>query len=89
MTELKRNLTLPLILFYGLGTILGAGIYVLTGVVVKDAGYFAPLAFLIAAIVAAPTAYSVARLSTRFPKAAGEAVYVREAFGQPWLSSRD
>ena len=31
MTTLKRNITFPLLLFYGLGTILGAGIYVLTG----------------------------------------------------------
>lgn len=87
MTELKRNLSLPLILFYGLGTILGAGIYVLTGVVADHAGVFAPLAFVIAALVAAPTAFSYGKLSARFPRSAGEAVYVNEAFNRAWLSS--
>ncbi len=87
MPELKRTISLPLLLFYGLGTILGAGIYVLTGVVADHAGIFAPFAFVIAALVAAPTAYSYARLSARFPRSAGEAVYVDEAFNQRWLSS--
>jgi amino acid transporter len=86
VTELKRNISLTLLLFYGLGTILGAGIYVLTGVVAGHAGSFTPIAFALAAFVAAPTAYSYARLSSQFPKSAGEAVYVREAFDHDWLS---
>ena len=80
MTTLKRNLTFPLLLFYGLGTILGAGIYVLTGVVASHAGQFTPLAFFLAALVAAPTAFSFAALSSRYPKSAGPAFYVKEAF---------
>ncbi len=80
MTTLKRNITFPLLLFYGLGTILGAGIYVLTGVVASHAGQFTPLAFFLAALVAAPTAFSYAALSSRYPKSAGEAIYVKEAF---------
>lgn len=43
-TDLLRSLSLPLITFYGLGTILGAGIYVLIGEVVGAAGMGAPLA---------------------------------------------
>ncbi len=86
MAKLKKSLNLPILLLYGLGTILGAGIYVLTGEVVADAGVAAPFAFLIAAVVAAPTAYSYARLSARYPLSAGEAVYVEAAFNRFWLT---
>ncbi|WP_237760753.1 hypothetical protein [Legionella rubrilucens] len=37
---LKRTLSLTLVSFYGLGTILGAGIYALIGEVAKEAGNF-------------------------------------------------
>ncbi len=49
---LARNLGLTLITLYGLGNILGAGIYVLVGEVVGAAGFGAPLAFVLAATVA-------------------------------------
>ena len=84
---LKRSLSLPLITFYGLGTIIGAGIYVLIGVVASKAGMFSPLAFLLAAFIAGFTAFSYAELSSRMPRSAGEAVYFQEAFGKRWLSS--
>lgn len=83
---LKRTLSLPLIAFYGLGTILGAGIYALVGEVAKRAEQFTPLSFLIASILAIFTAISYAELSSRFPQSAGSALYVRRAFGQRWLS---
>ncbi len=72
---------------YGLGTILGAGIYVLIGKVALYAGLYAPIAFLLAALLAGLTGYSYAALSSRHPKSAGEAVYVQEAFGFNWLST--
>jgi APA family basic amino acid/polyamine antiporter len=78
--KLKRTLNFPLLLLYGLGTILGAGIYVLTGVVVAEAGEAAPIAFFLAALVAAPTAYSYSILSAKYPQSAGEAVYVDNGF---------
>lgn len=83
---LRRTLTLPLLTFYGLGTILGAGIYVLVGEVAGIAGMHAPLAFAVAAAVAAFTAFSYAELAARHPASAAEAVYVQEAFGRTWLS---
>jgi amino acid transporter len=86
-TTLKRSLSLPLITFYGLGTIIGAGIYVLIGVVASKAGMFSPLAFLLAAFIAGFTAFSYAELTSRFPRSAGEAVYFQEAFDKRWLSS--
>jgi amino acid transporter len=84
--ELKRSLSLPLITYYGLGTIIGAGIYVLIGEVAGKAGIYAPFAFLLAAIVAAFSAFSYAELSARFPLSAGEAVYVKQAFDRRWLT---
>ncbi len=84
--NLKRALGLPLLTLYGLGTVLGAGIYVLIGEVAGRAGGFAPLSFLIAAALSALTAFSFAELAGRFPKSAGEAVYVLEGFGRRELS---
>ena len=84
---LKRSLSLPLITFYGLGTILGAGIYVLIGKVAGAAGMYAPISFGLAAVIAGFTAFSYAELSARYPRSAGEAVYVQQAFHASWLSS--
>jgi amino acid transporter len=76
-----------MVVFYGLGTILGAGIYVLVGEVSARAGLFTPLSFIIAAVIAAFTAFSYAELSARLPKSAGEAVYVEQGTGIHWLST--
>jgi amino acid transporter len=83
---LKRVIGLPLITLYGIGTILGAGIYVLVGKVAMVSGVYAAVAFLVAAVVVAFTALSYAELSSRFPKSAGEAVYVLQAFNWKSLS---
>ncbi|MEW6331026.1 MAG: APC family permease [Pseudomonadota bacterium] len=77
-TELRRSLSLAQITLYGLGTILGAGIYVLVGKVAGLAGLYAPVAFVVAAALAALTGLSYAELSARYPRSAGEAVYVQE-----------
>jgi amino acid transporter len=84
--QLKRGLSLWLLLFYGLGNILGAGIYVLIGKVAGSAGLFAPAAFFVASLVAAFTALSYAELVARYPLSAGEAVYVQQGLGLPALS---
>lgn len=83
---LKRSLTLPVITLYGLGTTVGAGIYVLVGKVAGHAGPYTPLSFLVAALLAGVTALAFTELSARFPKSAGEALYVREGFGSPSLA---
>ncbi len=84
---LKRRLTLPLLVFYGLGTIVGAGIYVLIGAVADRAGIYAPAAFLLSALIAGLTAHSYAELSAQMPRSAGEVVYVRRAFQKPLLAT--
>ncbi len=82
---LKRAFSLPYLVLYGLGTTLGAGIYVLIGEVVLEAGALAPLAFLVAATVAGFTALSFAEFTSRYPESAGEAVYVSAGFKATWL----
>jgi len=84
--NLKRSVTLPMVILYGLGTIIGAGIFVLVGKVAGIAGIYTPFAFLLAAIIAGLTALSYAELSSRFPKSAGEAIYIEETFHLRWFS---
>ncbi|HKK37122.1 MAG TPA: amino acid permease, partial [Paracoccaceae bacterium] len=83
--HLKRGVGLALLTLYGVGVMVGAGIYVLVGEAAGLAGDWAPLAFLIAGLVAAPTAASYGELAARIPEAGGEAAYLREAFGIPGL----
>jgi APA family basic amino acid/polyamine antiporter len=78
---LKRALGVPLLVFYGLGVTIGAGIFALIGEILGIAGDHAPLAFVIAGLIAAATARTYVILSRRYPKAAGEAVYANAGFG--------
>ncbi len=84
---LKRSISLPMIILYGLGTIIGGGVYALTGKVAGTSGLLAPIAFLVASILAGFSAFSLAELTSRFPKAAGEAVFVKEGLPIPLLST--
>lgn len=83
---LRRSLNLPLLILYGLGVTIGAGIYVLVGATAAKAGIFAPISFLLAAGVVGFTGYSYCELSTRYPVSAGEAAYVRAGFNSRVLS---
>lgn len=84
---LNRSLGLPLLTLYGLGNILGAGIYVLIGKVAGFAGSSTTLAFLIAMATAGVTALSYMELSGRYPVSASVSVYTHRAFGRRWLST--
>jgi len=83
---LKRSLTLPMLVLYGLGTTVGAGIYVLVGAAAGRAGMQAPLAFIVAAIAMIPTAASYGELSGRYPLSAGEAAYVEAGFKTRYMA---
>ena len=85
--SLKRTLSLPMMVLYGLGTTIGAGIYALMGEIAGAAGYFAPVSFLIASLMAGFTAISFAELCARFPRAAGAALYVKQGFASKRLST--
>lgn len=83
---LQRAISLPLLVLYGLGVTVGAGIYVLIGTTAAKAGIYAPISFLIAALVVGFTGFTYSELSTRFPVSAGEAVYVKKGFNSKHLS---
>lgn len=85
--HLKRAVGPVLLTLYGIGVTVGAGIYVLVGEVAGVAGMAAPVAFVLAGMLAGLSAISYAELSTRFPKAGGEATYVNAAFARPWLTT--
>jgi APA family basic amino acid/polyamine antiporter len=71
---------------YGLGSMLGAGIYGLIGQAAGQVGNAVWLAFVIALIAALLTALSYASLGSRYPRAAGAAYVIQRAFRLPMLS---
>lgn len=79
--ELKRALGPGLLLLFIVGDILGTGVYALTGQVAAEVGGAAWLPFLLAFSVATVTAFSYLELVTKYPQAAGAALYTHKAFG--------
>lgn len=84
--KLRRTINLPLLIFYGLGVTVGAGIFALIGEILKIAGDHAPLSFLLAGLIACSTGITYALLVRVFPRAGGEAVYVNRGLGPLWGS---
>jgi APA family basic amino acid/polyamine antiporter len=84
--SLRRELGLLEVVVYGVGLILGAGIYAILGEATGVAGESIPIAFGLAAVVASFTGLSYAELASRFPKGEGDYVYIREAFGAKRLA---
>ena len=70
-----------LLLLFIVGDILGTGIYALTGQVAKQVGGVVWLPFVVAFAVALVTAFSYLELVTKYPRAAGAALYTHKAFG--------
>ncbi|MFZ5847814.1 MAG: APC family permease [Actinomycetota bacterium] len=79
--ELKRALGPRLLLLFIVGDILGTGVYALTGDVAAEVGGAAWVPFLVAFAVATLTAFSYLELVTKYPQAAGAALYTHKAFG--------
>ena len=80
-TELKRVMGPRLLLLFIVGDILGAGIYAVTGQMAGQVGGIVWLPFLLAFVVATITALSYLELVTKYPQAAGAALYTHKAFG--------
>jgi len=80
VSELKRRMGLFQLTMYGTGLILGAGIYVLIGEAAGFAGDSVWIAFALGSIVALFAGFSYAELTSIFPKAAAEYVFVKNAF---------
>ena len=83
---LKRSITGRQLFFYTLGDVLGSGIYVLIGLVAAAVGGAFWIAFAVGISVAAITGTAYAELVTKYPKAAGAALYVNKAFGSKTLT---
>lgn len=77
---LERSISLTEATVYGLGIILGAGIYALIGEATGIAGNSVWLSFVLAAVVASFSALSYCELSSMFPRSAAEYTYVKNAF---------
>ena len=78
---LKRVIGPKLLLLFIVGDIIGAGIFAVTGKVAGEVGGLAWLPFLLAFAIATMTAFSYLELVTKYPEAAGAALYVHKAFG--------
>ncbi|MDQ3733033.1 MAG: APC family permease [Actinomycetota bacterium] len=78
---LRRVMGPGLLLLFIVGDILGTGVYALTGQVAAEVGGAAWIPFLVAFIVATITAFSYLELVTKYPQAAGAALYTHKAFG--------
>jgi amino acid transporter len=84
--ELHRSIGPVQLALYGLGSMLGAGIYGLIGQAAGQVGNAVWLAFIVALVAALLTALSYASLGSRYPRAAGAAYVTERAFGLPLLS---
>ncbi len=80
-TALRRAIGPGLLLMFIVGDMLGGGIYALVGEVGAEVGGAIWTAFLAAFVLAALTAFAYAELVTKYPRAAGAALYTNQAFG--------
>ncbi|GLY06782.1 MULTISPECIES: APC family permease [Actinoplanes] len=85
-TTLNRVIGPWLLLLFVVGDILGTGVYALTGKVATEVGGAVWLPFLLAFVVALLTACSYLELVTKYPQAAGAALYTHKAFGLHFLT---
>jgi amino acid transporter len=83
---LRRSITGRQLFFYTLGDVLGSGIYVLIGLVAAAVGGAFWIAFAVGVSIAAITGTAYAELVTKYPQAAGAALYVNKAFGSRALT---
>ena len=84
--DLKRVMGPKLLLLFIVGDILGAGVYAVTGQMAGIVGGIVWLPFLVAFVVATLTALSYLELVTKYPQAAGAALYTHKAFGVHFIT---
>ena len=82
-TELSQDMSLADVTFIGVGAMIGAGVFALTGFAAGLAGPALTLAFLLNGMVAMFTAVSYAELGAAFPEAGGGYLWVKEALMPP------
>lgn len=79
--ELAKDLGPLAALTIGVGTMIGAGIFVLPGTAIESAGWHAVLSFVLGGAIALLTAFSASELGTAMPKSGGAYYYVNQALG--------
>ncbi|MGZ0746529.1 amino acid permease [Haloparvum sp. AD34] len=79
--ELAKDLGLLSAMTIGIGTMIGAGIFVLPGVAAREAGPIVVISFIVGGVIAMVNALSVSELGTAMPKAGGGYYYVNRALG--------
>lgn len=84
--KLARKLGFVFVLLFGLGNIVGAGIYALIGNVAGDAGYATPIVFVVAMGIAFLSGLSFAELASRYPLSEGASAYIHAAFKRKSLA---
>ena len=85
-TKLARKIGAPLLLLFIVGDMLGGGIYALVGEVGNEVGGAIWTSFLAAFVLATLTAVSYAELVSKYPRAAGAALYTHKAYGRPFFT---
>src|SRR5262245_60001988 len=85
-TQLKRHIGLTALVLYGIGDILGAGIYGLIGKAAGEMGNVVWIAFVASMVAAGLTGLSYASLGSRYPKAGGAAHLAFRAFRSPFVA---
>lgn len=83
---LARNMGLFALVVYGVGDMVGAGIYATIGQAAGKLGNAVWLAFLASMVAALLTGLSYASISSRYPRAAGAAYVTNRAFRRPFLA---
>jgi amino acid transporter len=83
LEQYKANsLTLIGAVAMGTGVMIGAGIFALTGQVAELAGDQFPIAFLVAAIIVALSAYTCIKMSKAITSSGGIVMYLKRHMGQ-------
>jgi APA family basic amino acid/polyamine antiporter len=84
--ELARAISAPLLFFYVLGDVLGSGIYALIGVMAAQVGGAFWTSFVVGVSAAMLTGFAYAELITKYPHAAGAAMYTGRAFNNRFFT---
>ncbi|MFD1598973.1 amino acid permease [Halobellus rarus] len=79
--ELAKDLGLVSAMTIGIGTMIGAGIFVLPGVAANAAGPIVVVSFVVGGVIAMVNALSVSELGTAMPKAGGGYYYINKSLG--------
>lgn len=82
----ENSLTLTGAVAMGTGVMIGAGIFALTGQVAEFAGSLFPLAFLLAAVISAFSAYTYIKVTSKYPSAGGIAMILERAYGRTMIT---